>query len=223
MRKVGMVVAVEGDALLQKYGEGYDLGDGRGTMLYQTQKTQIYAIQCGAGEIFAASATQYLIDRYEVCMVLNFGIVGACDSLLEVGDTCVVDRVVHYQYDLSDVDGVPAGRYLEYDRRRIPTSKDLADKAVSIVPALHRVTCASGNKFMGDPEEKEMLHDEFKAHICDMESAAILLTCDLNKVPCLMIKTVSDGVRGGADEYWRTKAESSRLCLDIVDKIVDEL
>ena len=81
MRKVGMVVAVEGEALCQKYGEGYDLNDGRGTRLYQTQKTQLYAIQCGAGEIFAASATQYLIDRYEVCVVLNFGIVGACDNL----------------------------------------------------------------------------------------------------------------------------------------------
>ena len=140
MRKVGMVVAVEGEALRQKYGEGYDLNDGRGTRLYQTQKTQLYAIQCGAGEIFAASATQYLIDRYEVCMVLNFGIVGACDSLLKVGDTCVVDRVVHYQYDLSDVDGVPAGRYLEYDRRRIPTSRELADKAVALVP-IHGRPC----------------------------------------------------------------------------------
>ena len=138
-------------------------------------------------------------------MVLNFGIVGACDSLLKVGDTCVVDRVVHYQYDLSDVDGVPAGRYLEYDRRRIPTSRELADKAVALVPSLHRVTCASGNKFMGDPAEKGRLREEFKAHICDMESAAILLTCDQNKVPCLMIKTVSDGVRGGADEYWTAR------------------
>ena len=46
MRKVGMVVAVEGEALRQKYGEGYDLNDGRGTRLYQTQKTQLYAIQC---------------------------------------------------------------------------------------------------------------------------------------------------------------------------------
>lgn len=51
MRKVGMVVAVESEALRQKYGEGYDLNDGRGTRLYQTQKTQLYAIQCGAGEI----------------------------------------------------------------------------------------------------------------------------------------------------------------------------
>ena len=38
-----------------------------------------------------------------------------------------------------------------------------------------------------------------------------------------MNKTVSDGVRGGAGEYWDSKAESSRICLETVGKIVDEL
>ena len=33
MRKIGLIVAVEEAALLQKYGEGYDLNDGYGTEL----------------------------------------------------------------------------------------------------------------------------------------------------------------------------------------------
>lgn len=55
MRKIGLIVAVEEAALRQKYGEGYDLNDGYGTVLYQTAKSQVYALYSGAGEIFAAA------------------------------------------------------------------------------------------------------------------------------------------------------------------------
>lgn len=57
MRKIGLIVAVEEEAMRQKYGEGYDLNDGYGTVLYQTAKSQVYALYSGAGEIFAAAAT----------------------------------------------------------------------------------------------------------------------------------------------------------------------
>ena len=57
MRKIGLIVAVEEEAMRQKYGEGYDLNDGYGTVLYQTAKSQVYALYSGAGEIFAPTAT----------------------------------------------------------------------------------------------------------------------------------------------------------------------
>ena len=50
MRKIGLIVAVEEEAMRQKYGEGYDLNDGYGTVLYQTAKSQVYALYSGAGD-----------------------------------------------------------------------------------------------------------------------------------------------------------------------------
>ena len=223
MKRIGMVVAVEEEALRRKYGEGYDLHDGHGTELYQTQMVQVYAIRSGAGEIFAAAATQYIIDRYNVDAVVNYGVVGSCTEEMEAGEPCIVEYVVHHEYDISAVDGVPVGRYLEYPSVRIPVNRELLEKAAGVCPGLKRVVCASGNKFMGDPADKLRLHEEFGADICDMEAAAILLTCDRNRVPCLMVKTVSDGVRGGASEYWAEKDRTARSCLDIVDRIIGEL
>jgi adenosylhomocysteine nucleosidase len=223
MKKIGMIVAVEDEALRQKYGEGYDLQDGHGTLLYQTKQSQVYALHSGAGEILAAAATQYLIDRYEVAAVLNYGVVGACTAGIKAGETCIVGGVVHHQYDISEVDGVETCRYLEYPDRVIQADQELVGKAMFVRPDLRVVTCASGDKFMGDPAEKTRLHEELGADICDMESAAILLTCDRNRVPCLIVKTVSDGVRGGAEEYWRMKNQTALACLDVVDGIIDEL
>ena len=223
MRKIGMVVAVEDKALRQKYGEGYDLQDGRGTLLYQTKQSQVYALHSGPGEILAAAATQYLIDRYEVATILNYGVVGACTEAMKAGETCVVSKVVHHQYDISAVDNVPVGRYLEYPSVWLPVSEMLLEKAIAARPDLKCVICASGDKFVDNPDEKIRLHKEFGADICDMEAAAILLTCDLNRVPCLIVKTVSDGVRGGASEYWAEKDRTATSCLDIVGQIIDEL
>ena len=224
MRKIGLIVAVEEEAMRQKYGEGYDLNDGYGTVLYQTAKSQVYALYSGAGEIFAAAATQYLIDHYEVAAVLNYGVVGGCREDLMADEPCLVDCVVHWQYDLSDVDGVPVGQYMEYyPDRRLQTDERLMEMASRVFPHLRHVCCASGDKFMGKAEEKLWLRREFGADVCDMEAAAILLTCDRNDVPCLMVKTVADSVRGGAAEYWNEKGRTAMTCLDIVDKLIDEM
>ena len=51
MRKIGLIVAVEEEAMRKKYSEGYDLNDGYGTVLYQTAKSQVYALYSGAGAV----------------------------------------------------------------------------------------------------------------------------------------------------------------------------
>lgn len=85
------------------------------------------------------------------------------------------------------------------------------------------MVCASGDKFVGDAAEKLWLHNEFGADICDMESAAILLTCDRNRVPCLIIKAVADSLSGGAAEYWREKNQTAKSCLDHAVEVIDGL
>ena len=56
-----------------------------------------------------------------------------------------------------------------------------------------------------------------------MEAAAVVLTCNRSGVPCLLIKTVSDGLMGGAEEFGVALAHTSELCLEVADKIIREL
>ena len=53
-----------------------------------------------------------------------------------------------------------------------------------------------------------------------MEAAGIVLTCNRNKVPCLLIKTVSDSISGGAEEFFYAVDESARVCMEITHKII---
>lgn len=72
-------------------------------------------------------------------------------------------------------------------------------------------------------EKKEELHNRFNADICEMEAAGIVLTSNRNKVPCLMIKTVSDSITGGAEEFRCAIDESARICMEITSKIISTL
>lgn len=223
MKSIGMIVAVEIDAVLNKYGipiqelkfTGYSV------FQYKLGERNLFVIHSGAGEIAATMATQFLITQFNVDLIVNFGVVGGLTQKMTLVKTCIVESVVHYDFDTSEADGSDVGRYLAYPSVYIPTTKEIVDKALAIEPSLRKVICASGDKFIAKKERKEALHDIYKADICEMEAAGIVLTCNKNKIPCLLIKTVSDSVSGGAREFKDTFNESARICIEITNKILD--
>ena len=182
----------------------------------------VYALSSGAGEIAAASGTQLLITEFKVDVIVNFGVVGGLTPQMGVTRTCVVEKVVHYDFDTSPVDHCEVGRYLNYPERYIKATPELIEKALEVEPTLIKVACASGDKFIADPEKKAALHREFGADICEMEAAAIVLTCNRNKVPCLLLKTVSDSIHGGAEEFSKALDETAQICLKITERIIRE-
>ena len=220
-----MLVAVEMGAVLERYGtaRAVETRHGFTVHIYDMGGYSLYVMHSGAGEIAAAAAAALLIDRYEVELLVNFGVVGGLTPEMAQTKTCVVERVVHYDFDTSAYDGTLPGQYAEYPDVYIPATASLVERAVQIAPELRRVTCASADKFVEGPEAKRALHEQFGADICEMEAAAVVLTCNRSGVPCLLIKTVSDGLMGGAEEFGAALARTSALCLEIADAIIREL
>lgn len=224
-KKIGVVVAVEIDAVLSKYGESGEVIKTRGYTVhtYENEAFVMYVLDSGAGEIAAAAGTQYLISEFGVDMILNFGAVGALTKEMATAELCAVEKVIHYDFDTTDWNGLPRGQYPGQPSPYIPTDAELLDKAVEICPTLLKVVCASGDKFVDAAEKKAELHETYGADICEMESAGILLTCIRNGVPCLMIKAVSDSLTGGAKEFMTELRRVSEICFDVVDRIVRSL
>lgn len=182
----------------------------------------MYVAHSGAGEIRAAACTQMLISLFGVDLVVNFGVVGALRDEIKLLNTCVVDKIVHYDMDTSAVDNCVVGRYLEYDDIYLKTTKQYVEIAIKHNSNLRTVTCASGDKFIVDAEKKKEIADLFDADICDMESAGIILVCDKNKVPNLFIKTISDSIHGGA-EFRKYMEKAADICIDIINSIILEI
>ena len=226
MKKIGMIVAVEMQAVLDKYElrliakkevAGYKV------LEYQTKQYQLIIVNCGAGEIAAASGTQFLICEYHVEVVVNFGVVGGLTEAMSTTNVCIIEKVVHYDFDTSAVDSVEVGRYLEYPDIYIPTTSELLEKVINLYPKLVPVVCASGDKFIADEDRKRQINKQFDADICEMEAAGIVLTCNRNSIPCILIKIVSDSICGGYEEFVETKDMVAEMCLEIVDKVLNEM
>ena len=224
-RRIGLLVAVEMDSVFARYGEpcGTEHRGGFDVYRYENDSYVLLVVHSGIGELAAAAAAELLIDRYEVELIVNFGVVGGLTDEMALTKTCVVTRVVHYDFDLSGIDPVSPAQYPGVEDIYLPADAALVEKARAVCPELKPVTCASADKFVGNREDKERLHRLYGADICEMESAAVLLTCLRCEVPCLMIKAVSDGLTGGGEEYYEALQKSASLCLAVTDRIIREL
>lgn len=225
MKNIGMIVAVEMSSVLDRYGkaETEERFGGFKVLRYKMDGYELFIVNSGVGELAAAAAAQLLIDRFSVELIVNFGVVGGLTEDMGEMRTCIVEKLVHYDFDLSEIDNVEPGKYPDYDSVYIPLDEKLIRKATALAPELKRVICASADKFIGTAEKKRALHQRFGADICEMEAAGIVLTCNRNSVPCLSIKTVSDGVDGGAEAFYAQVRRGSEICLAVTDKIIREL
>ncbi len=225
MKNIGMIVACEVQAVADHWGAQLEQTTSHGWEVYvlrQPDKT-IYIVHSHVGEIAAAGATQMLISDFGVSLVVNYGVVGALRDDLNLAEPVVVERVVHYDMDTTAVDHTRPGRYLEYPDIFIPTTPSLVAKTVELFPDIQKVTDASGDKFIADPDQKKKLAQDFEADICEMEAAGIVMTCNRCQVPCLLIKTISDSLSGGADEYWKQVNHAADVCLEVMNAVLDTL
>lgn len=192
--KIGIVVAMQKEVdSLVSFLNAKKLNLNKKFHIYQalTSKHEIYIMRTNVGEIDAAISTQFLIDQYDVKIIINYGVVGLINLNLNPNNLFIVNKVAHYDIDTSLIDKIEVGRYYEFDDVYIPvnyySTKKLA-KTLNLV----EVICASGDKFIASKNDKNNLIKNFKADICEMELAGIALTCYRNDVQLISIKGASD-------------------------------
>ena len=201
--KIGIITAMadETTPLYQKMGK--ETGEikvaGVTIFKYEIDGNEIFLVRSGVGEIRAAMTFQLLVDKFDVDAVLNFGLVGSLDNRFDVGDIVLAERIVHYQFDTSILDGVSVGQYDGNDSIYFTTDKCLIEKVQEeLGEVLPQVVVASGDKFIASKEDKEYLRT-FGAEICEMECAGLIIASQRNNVPLLSIKVISDKADESAD------------------------
>ena len=222
MKRIGMVVAMRKEILpfIENSGvEVFNESVGKYQISYFNYlDKEIYIVESGVGEIYAAGATQLLISKYNVECIINFGVCGLLNDKLNLLETVLVEGVVHYDFDLSAIDDVPSCQYPDMDT--VISCKNKLFDIVEEISPIQKVICASGDKFIADEKMKYDLFVDFGASICEMESAGVVLTCLNNNIPFLVIKAVSDG-KGGAEDYNRMVKSASKSYIDLVYKVLE--
>lgn len=221
---IGILVAVEFDAFYDIYKEPierYKHGSFE-VLKYHIHDKDVFVCPSSAGQIRAAMAMTLLLDVYKCNTIINYGVVGALNDR-EVEELTVVESVVHYEWDTSDLDDVKKGQYEIFDDVAMKTTESLVDLAIKINPHLKKVRLASGDKFIAGLDAKTKLAKDWGCDIVDMEGAAIALSSHLYGVDFLMIKAVSDALTEGGKEFYSNFERASKVAVVIIDDIIKAL
>ena len=220
--KIGIVIAIERElkSFLESKCE-VEIIEIDNRTIYKTiiNNNEVYAVKSGCGEIDAACATQYLITKYNVEIILNYGVTGALVADIGVSDLFVVKGAINHDFDTSCFENVLPHQYGDLDTVEIPLDKNLIELAKKIKPDLKECLVASGERFVEDRQDKNNLAN-LGCDICDMEIAAISRTCFLNKVKCLSIKCISDTLDGDGSMFEENVRKSSDKAFKLLSEIL---
>jgi len=227
--KIAIITAMEKESLplCQRLGQvvGDELNAGVHTRIFVYRNNYIYLVTCGIGEILAASATQYIIDRYKIDYIVNFGYVGSLSKEYNAGDLLIVDKVVHHQYDLSGLDNVSRGQYEGRSSVFFELTQSTRDNINHFLTnPLRVVTVASGDEFIARRESKEFLNSNYGAGVCDMELAGIVITALRNGIHVASIKIVSDCAdENAANDYYALVKQGFSSAESLFTNILEKL
>lgn len=189
-----------------KYENEYILG--------KIKNYEIVICKSYVGKVNAALTTQKIIDKYNVSKIINIGVSGSVNNLLNINDIVVGTKFYQFDFDTSafnrDIGEIEnIGKYIECD----VSEYDLANYKLGVL--------GTSDKFITDIKEKEKIHNIFGIDCVDMESGAIAQTCYLNKVNFLIIRSISDKLDGTSNlEFNKFISSSSKRVVKVIYDIL---
>jgi adenosylhomocysteine nucleosidase len=181
-----------------------------------THGHEIFLTRCDPGKVNAVIATQQMIDHFLVDAIFNMGSSGGLAPELEVGDLVVASEFIQHDFDVTgwglkpgelmfDILTSAENGQLQFRTQQIFKSDALLSrKAAKIAenttltelnghaPKAYMGRILSGDQFIGQREKAQGLWETHQGLCTDMEAAAIAHTCEVNHVPFLCIRAISD-------------------------------
>lgn len=201
-------------------------------LIYTTGKIndkEIVLVEAGVGKVNAARATQIMIDNFDIDAIINVGSAGATNEQLNIGDIVIGKKLIQHDFDITAF-GHPkgyisnVGEYVESDERLIQKMEkaisDIKEKDFKIKIG----TIVSGDIFCTEIKMKEKVRTKFNADAIEMEGAAIAQVCKLDKVPFIIIRSISDSPNGNNNiTFDQFLEKASKRCAEIIKKYLQIL
>ncbi len=225
---IGVICAVEAEkeAFFKRYKSYanvkiYDLT----FYLFNIKNIDVIMVKCGTGKINATRATQVLIDKFNIDIIINYGTAGGLEKSISYGDVIIAKSCVQFDADCS-VLGVPKGKFDEDDELYIKTDDKVLEYVKNKLDFLNYnvkyENIATFDQFIIDKAFNENIYNEFGAVCADMESVAIAITAKRCKIPFVIIRVITNILedKDPINSYERLKHEMSEKCIDVFEQLI---
>lgn len=154
---------------------------------------EIVLVRGGIGKVNAARVCQIITDKFDLDYIINVGSAGGLNECLNIGDIVVGEKLVQHDFDVTafgrEKGFIPeSGKFFESNKNLLEKCKNIKIDHQKIVTGI----IGSGDVFLTNTDLKEKIKKEFNCDCVEMEGAAIAQVCTLNKIPFLVIRSISD-------------------------------
>jgi 5'-methylthioadenosine/S-adenosylhomocysteine nucleosidase len=187
---------------------------------------EIVAVQTGVGKVLSALVTQKMIDMFNPSAIIMTGIAGAVNPDLDRGDIVVGTDCIQHDMDAT-LFGFKRGQIPYTDYHIVNSDKHLIDAAMSYPEEkLKTGRILTGDQFISDSgdEAYDYLTGELEGDVVEMEGAAAGLTAQVNDIPFLIIRVISDKADGKAKgSYLKFLKSASERSFHLLEYLLEKI
>jgi adenosylhomocysteine nucleosidase len=155
----------------------------------ERQGASLYLVKLGTGPRRSASVLKRTLQEIKPDRILLIGYAGALDPDLRLGDLVVVNRAHAVE---EETWGGPFSE-LRFDAGRpLAETRELMSLGHASGLSLHCGAALTTPCVIGDPAQKRVLFQRFRASIVEMETAALAQVSAVAGIPLSCVRVVSD-------------------------------
>ncbi len=189
----------------------------------------VVIVRSGVGKVNAALCVQILADRFSVTHIINTGVAGSLNAVLNIGDILISADALHHDVDAT-VFGYQPGEVPQLGRREFPADDKLASLAkescCKVNPDINAMIgrVVSGDQFICDKSVKKRLVELYHGDCTEMEGAAIAHSAWLNQIPFVIIRAISDKADDTAEiEYPVFERAAAKHSAKLVEEMIKNI
>ncbi len=176
----------------------------------------------GIGKVNAAICAQLMIDHYDVDCIINTGIAVSLDPQLRICDVVISDDVTYHDVRPDQMITCFPNRESFYaDQRLINYAMHACDLTRSENWNYKVGRIVTGDQFISDDRKKKQLTKRYHAECVEMEGAAIAHVAYVNRVPFVIIRSISDSSDKNASAHYENfEKVSANISSNLVVQLI---
>jgi len=183
----------------------------------------VVAMAGGVGKVKAAACTQYLIDRFSLDALICTGVAGAVNPRLQTGDVVISEKALEHDFNPGDPKLLKKfrKRWLEADSGLVKLALEAA-KELNLADRCRPGKVLTGDQAIVSQDRRQWLWKTFAGDCVDMESAAVAQVCQMNGVPWVIVRAISDSAEeDSVAEFRRNLRGAARLAAMVAVGVVN--
>jgi adenosylhomocysteine nucleosidase len=195
------------------------------TYVLINKSSRVYGIIGGIGKVNMAYRLGKMLGLLPIDEIINVGVAGSISSKLPPLKTLVASSCAYHDVDVTAFGyayGQMASEPLYYECDKEEVKKALSLDRENTVSGL----ILSGDAFLTKGNLSSKLFEHFEDPIsCDMESAAVAQVAYNEKIPFVIIRSISDDASGNEtnkDQYNKLLEEASHRASVIARKLIED-